>query len=49
MAGKAGGKSSSSEFSRVKEGTVGVVGDSSSSVASVLLCCMESVGNHERR
>ena len=48
MAGKAGGKSSS-EFWTVKEGTVGVVGDSSSSVASGLLCCTERVGNHERR
>jgi len=32
-----------------KEGFVGVVGDSSSSVTVGLLCWTESVGNHERR
>jgi len=48
MAGKAGGESSSGMWMD-KEGFVGVVGDSSSSVTAGLLCCAERVGNHERR
>jgi len=54
MAGKAGGKLSSASGSSIsmdREGFVGVVGDSSSSSSVVreLLCCVESVGSHERR
>ena len=50
MAGKAGGESSSASGSSMdRVGFVGVVGDSSSSVVWELLCCVESVGNHERR
>ena len=50
MAGNAGGElSSSSGSSMNNEGFVGVVGDSSSSVVWELLCCVESVGSHERR
>ena len=52
MAGKAGGElSSASGSSMDREKFVGVVGDSSSSSSVVweLLCCVESVGSHERR
>lgn len=50
MAGKAGGElSSASGSSIIREGFVGVVGDSSSSVVRELLCCVGSVGNHVRR
>lgn len=48
MAGKAGGESSSGVWMD-KEGFVGVVDDSSSSVTAGLLWCAERVGNHERR
>jgi hypothetical protein len=47
MAGKAAGESSGERMD--KDGFVGVVGDSPSPVTAGLLCCVERVGNHERR
>ena len=52
MAGNTGGESSSVSGSSIcREGFVGVVGDSSSSVSvdMKLLCSVESAGSHVRR